>query len=248
MESEVENVKPMADGGGTASWWRRSPRVQRILLVAPIPAVAVYVIGDVVSTVGYNGYSFRDQWISELTAFGSPVRPLMVTVILIHGVLLLAFSFGLLQVARRRSALWWIGAIGVAGFVVVGIPTHTFWAMNSRGMQPGFNDAMHATLSLVFSASIMATMILSAVAYRGWFRLYALASLAAVAFFGAASGIAIRGIDQDNTPWAGGFERIDAYTYFAWLVVLAVMVDRRELGGVRLTRRVGRRPWRGAPA
>jgi hypothetical protein len=115
-------------------------------------------------------------------------------------------------------------------------------------MQPGFNDAMHATLSLVFSASIMATMILSAVAYRGWFRLYALASLAAVAFFGAASGIAIRGIDQDNTPWAGGFERIDAYTYFAWLVVLAVMVDRRELGGVRLTRRVGRRPWRGAPA
>jgi hypothetical membrane protein len=238
----------MADGGGTASWWRRSPRVQRILLVAPIPAVAVYVIGDVVSTVGYNGYSFRDQWISELTAFGSPVRPLMVTVILIHGVLLLAFSFGLLQVARRRSALWWIGAIGVAGFVVVGIPTHTFWAMNSRGMPPGFNDAMHATLSLVFSASTMATMILSAVAYRGWFRLYALASLAAVAFFGAASGIAIRGIDQDNTPWAGGFERIDAYTYFAWLVVLAVMVDRRELGGVPLTRRVGRRPWRGAPA
>ena len=31
-------------------------------------------------------------------------------------------------------------------------------------------------------------------------------------------------------PWAGGFERINAYAYFAWLVVLAVMVIRHELG------------------
>lgn len=241
-------MNPVADVGEAGSRWWRSPGVQRALVLAPLPAVAVYVAGDVLSSLLYGGYSYRDQWISELTAFGSPVRPLMVTVILVHGLLLLAFSAGLLEVARGRNALWWIGAIGVAGFVVVGIPTHTFWAMNSRGMQPGFNDTMHATLSLVFSASVAATMILSAVAYRGWFRFYALVSLAVVAFFGAASGIAIRGIDQDNTPWAGGFERINAYTYFAWLVVLAVMVDRHELARPRAPHRAGRLPWGGAPA
>jgi hypothetical protein len=38
---------------------------------------------------------------------------------------------------------------------------------------------------------------------------------------------------QDDTPWAGGFERINAYAYFAWLIVLAVTVMRRELPATR---------------
>jgi ABC-type transport system involved in cytochrome c biogenesis permease subunit len=43
---------------------------------------------------------------------------------------------------------------------------------------------------------------------------------------------AIRGIEENHTPWAGGFERINAYAYFAWLVVLAVTVTRRSLNQV----------------
>lgn len=189
----------------------------------------VYAVGDLLSGLVYDGYSYLNQAISELSAFGSPVRPLMVTVILIHNLLLLAFGIGLLRVARRRS-VWWIGALLVAGFVVVGIPTHTFWAMSSRGMATGFNDTMHIILSVVFSLLVVALMVLSAVAYRGWFRVYSLATMLVVAGFGIASSLAIRGIEQNNTPWAGGFERIDAYAYFAWLVVLAVMVIRHELG------------------
>ena len=46
--------------------------------------------------------------------------------------------------------------------------------------------------------------------------------------FGLAASFAIQGIEQNDTPWAGGFERINAYAYFAWLVVLAVTVMRRE--------------------
>ena len=80
---------------------------------------------------------------------------------------------------------------------------------------------------------VIATMILSAVAYRGWFRLYAVATLAVVVAFGAAAGVAIRGIEQNETAWAGGFERINAYAYFAWLIVLAVMVTHHELGSPR---------------
>jgi hypothetical membrane protein len=215
--------------GDVISRWWQSRRVKKGLVLAAIPAVVVYVMADVLSALLYDGYSYLDQWISELSAFGSPARPLMVTAILIHGVLLLVFSIGLLRAARHRSALWWIGAIGVAGFVVVGIPNHTFWAMSSRGMSAGFNDTMHMTLSMVFSVCVMAQIVLSAVAYRGWFRLYALATLAVVVGFGMAAGLAIRGIEQNDTPWAGGFERINAYAYFAWLVVLALMVLRHEL-------------------
>ena len=215
--------------GDVISPWWHSPRVKKALILAAIPAVGVYAIGDVLSAILYDGYSLADQAISELSAFGSPVRPLMVTAILAQSVLLLTFSIGLLRAARRRTALWWVGAIGVAGFVVVGIPNHTFWAMSSRDMATGFNDTMHITLSLVFTVFVVAQMVLSAVAYRGWFRLYALATLAVAIMFGMASGLAMRGIEENDTPWAGAFERINAYAYFAWLVVLAVTVVRHEL-------------------
>ena len=37
----------------------------------------------------------------------------------------------------------------------MGIATHTFWAMSSRGMATGFNDTMHITLSGVFSLLVL---------------------------------------------------------------------------------------------
>lgn len=215
-------------GAVISRWWRRRT-VKLALIWAAVAAVVVYVVGDVLSGLLYDGYSFRDQAISELSAFGSPVRPLMVTVIIIHNLLLLAFGIGVLRVARRRS-VWWIGTLQIADFVLVGIATHTFWAMSSRDMATGFNDTMHIILSGVFSVIVVAMMILSAVAYPGWFRLYALATIVVVVGFGMASSLAIRGIEQNDTPWAGGFERMNAYTYFAWLAILALMVIRHELG------------------
>jgi hypothetical protein len=91
-------------------------------------------------------------------------------------------------------------------------------------MEFGFNDAMHITLSVIFSLLIGAAMVLSAVAHRGWFRLYAIVTLLIVVGFGVASSVAMRGIEENITPWAGGFERINAYAYFAWIVVLAFCV------------------------
>ena len=40
----------------------------RVFAIAGVVAAGVYVAGDVVSGLLYPGYSFRDQWISELTA------------------------------------------------------------------------------------------------------------------------------------------------------------------------------------
>jgi hypothetical membrane protein len=198
----------------------------KVLLMAGIAAVVVYAIGDLLSGLLYDGYSYRDQAISELSAFGSPVRPLMVTVILIHGVLVIAFGIGVLRASGRRS-LSWVGGLLIAGGVV-GFPNHTVWAMSSRGMEGGFNDTMHIILSAaVFSVLVITAMALSAVAYPGWFRIYALATIAVAVGFGMASGFAIRGIEQNETPWAGGFERINANAYFAWLIVLGVTVLRR---------------------
>jgi hypothetical membrane protein len=217
----------MASGRIRSRRWN-GRRVRRALLSAGIASAVVYAVGDVTSGLRYHGYSFRNQAISELSAFGSPVRPEMVTVIIVHGVLLIAFGAGVLLVADQKLTRW-IGAILMA-LGAVGFPTHTVWAMSSRGMKTGFNDTMHIAMSVVFSVLVAVAMVLVALKYRGWFRAYSLATLAAVIGSGTAASIAIRGIKQNDTPWAGGFERIDAYAYLAWLVVLAVVEMRRAFG------------------
>lgn len=209
----------------------RSRTVTRVLLVAGIAAAAIYVVGDLISVLLYNGsrpYSFRDQWISELTALGSPVRPLMVTIITIHGVLGFAFALGIMRAAGEKRSLRWTGlALIAAGAVSIWI--HPFFPMSSRWMEPSFTDTMHETLTFVWGPIIFAAVALSAVAHRGWFRVFSIVALVAMMGFGVASGIAIQGLGQDNTPWAGAFERVNAYVLMAWLVLLAVMAMRRSL-------------------
>jgi hypothetical membrane protein len=198
----------------------------RVLLLAGIAAVGLYTVGDVVSGLLYDGYSYRDQAISELSAFGSPVRPVMVTVILIHALLVTAFGVGIWRSADRRSLR--LAGVFMVGAGLVGFPNHTVFAMSSRWMEGGFNDTMHIVLSNVFSLFVFMAMVLAAVAYPGWFRLYTIATLLVIIGFGGASWFAIQGIAENRTPWAGGFERINAYAYFAWIVVLALTMIRRS--------------------
>lgn len=205
--------------GETISAWWRSPRARTALLWAGIASVGLYVAGDAASGLLYDGYSFRDQAISELSAFGSPVRGLMASVIILHGLLVSAFGVGVWRSADRRSLR--VAGLSLVGAGMLGLPTHTVFAMSSRGMEPGLNDTLHIALSVLFSLFVTVAIVASAVAYRGLFRVYASATLLVIIGFGAAASSAIQGIEEDDTPWAGGFERINAYAYFAWIVVLA---------------------------
>jgi hypothetical protein len=203
--------------------------VTKVLLLAGIVAAGWYVVGDVLSGFAYNvdrPYSFVDQWISELTATGSPVRPLMVTVITIHDLLLIAFGVGILRAAGRSTSLRWTGFV-LIGATILGLVIHPIFPMTSRW---SFTDTpLHGTLSMAWGIIIFVAVGLSAVAYRGWFRLYAIVTDLVLVGFGMASAIAIQGIEQNDTPWAGAFERINAYALMAWFVVLAVTVMRRSL-------------------
>jgi Protein of unknown function (DUF998) len=225
-----DQVEVKAWDGAMSRWWG-SRRATKVLLLAGVASGLIYVVGDLVSAFVYDGsrpYSLRDQWISELTAYGSPVRPLMVTVITIHGLLGLAFAYGIVRAAGERRSLRWTGLVLVLA-AAVSIWLHPFFPMSSRWMEHGFNDTMHATLTFTWGPIIFVAVALSAVAYRGWFRVFSIAALVAMMGFGVAAGIAIQGIEQNDTPWAGAFERVNAYILMVWLVLLAVTMIRHQL-------------------
>ncbi len=208
---------------------RRESAIRTLLLLAGIMAVAVYVVGDLVTGLLYDGYSFRDQAISELSAYGSPVRPTAVTWIAFHGVLGIAFSVGVWLSASGSKALrWTAGFLLVAG--VITLPLHPFFPMSSRGIETGFNDTMHLVLTMTFGLLIFAAVAASAVALRGWFRFYAGASLVVMIASIVLTGPLMGAISTNQpTPLLGAFERVNAYTTFAWMVVLASVLLRRTV-------------------
>jgi Protein of unknown function (DUF998) len=232
-----------AFGEAIARGWR-GRKATKALLVWGIAAAALYVVGDVLSGLVYNAtrpYSFKDQWISELTAYGSPVRPLMVTVVVAHDLLLIAFGLGIWSAAGRSKSLRWTGLI-LIGVTALGIVIHPLFPMSSRWMESGFNDTMHGASSMAWGLIMFVVVGLSAVAFRGWFRLYAIATDVVLVVFATASAIAIQGLEQNDTPWAGTFERVNAYALMAWFVVLALVVMRRSLNRGSPETEVAERP------
>ena len=209
----------------------RSQKTTKVLLYVGIVAAGLYVVGDVVSGLIYDAsrpYSFKDQWISELTALDSPVRPLMVAIITVHNLLLAAFAVGVWRSAGQKGSLRWVGALLLAAGAIT-ISLHPFFPMSSRWMERGFTDTMHETLTFVWLPFVIVAVALSAVAFRGWFRIYSVGTLLAMTGFGIASGNAIQGLEQNDTPWAGAFERVNAYALMLWFALLAVTVLRRCL-------------------
>ena len=196
------------------------------LLVAGIVAAAVYVVGDLVDGLRYAHYRFLDQAISELSAYSSPVRSSMLTFLTLHGLLLVAFGVGVWRAAASNRWLRWVGELLLAA-AVVGLVLHPAFPMGSRGMKFGFNDTMHIVLTGVFVFLVIGAVACASVAYPGWFRYYCLASLLVMAAAGWLAAEPSRDLAENRpTPWLGAFERVNAYVYLAWLVVLAVTVIR----------------------
>ena len=207
-----------------ARGWR-SRSTTKGLLICGFAAAALYVVGDIVAGFVYQSsrpYSFKDQWISELTSRGSSVRLGMVTVVTMHDLLLIAFGIGVWRAgadAQNRS-LRWAGVALIAAHAF-GLLIHSFFQMTSRWLEPTSSDWMHPASSGVWGIGISVAIVLAAVAIRGWFRWFSIASLVVILGFTALSSVAIQGIEENDTPWAGALERVSAYGFMVWLVVLA---------------------------
>ncbi|UCF59020.1 MAG: DUF998 domain-containing protein [Candidatus Bathyarchaeota archaeon] len=100
-------------------------RIRRLLLICGLLASVVWVGNDIVAGTLWQGYSFTDQAVSELSAIGSPTRSLVVSVSLVYDVLMIAFGLGVWTHTRQRS-LRLIGSlaviIGALGFAGVPFP------------------------------------------------------------------------------------------------------------------------------
>jgi hypothetical membrane protein len=216
-------------------------QVQRILLVCGILSSLLYVGTDILVVTIYDGYSYTSQTVSELIAIGAPTRPLVASLMLTYGVLVIAFALGVWRSAGEKRALRLV-AIGLIGKEVLGSIVTLFFPIHMRGVEGTLSDTMHGILTLVGSLFYLLAMGFGATAFGKPFRLYSIATILILVVFGVLAGLEIPRIAANlPTPWLGVWERINIFAAMLWIAVLALVLLRMHTntGGIpRLGRRI----------
>ena len=103
-------------------WYSRLALTPEMLVSAGVLMFALYIFMDLVASVAYDGYSYRDQTISELSAIGAPTRTFWLVMSVAYQVLGFAFAFGVLAMAGHQRALrivgWLLLASAVGGLLL----------------------------------------------------------------------------------------------------------------------------------
>ena len=196
------------------------------LLACGILGAALYPLSDVFASMRYPGFSYRDQAVSELFAIGAPTSVVVVPLFSVSSTLLLLFAVGIWMSANGQRWVRPMAAM-MALNAIDALVLWNFFPMHMRGSQPTLTDTMHGLLAI--DPFLLAAVVLAAVAFHGWFRIYTIAtivftSLLAVMGFSYVSAV----FTNQPTPWMGAAERASQYLTNLWYAVLAVVLSRQN--------------------
>ena len=212
---------------------RHSARLRRTLLVCGILGAALYPLGDILASMRYPGFSYRDQAVSELFAIGAPTGAFVVPFFTASSTLLLLFAFGIWMSANGRRIVRWL-AVMMALNALNALVLWNVFPMHMRGEQPTFTDTMHALLAI--DPFLLTAVVLGAVAFRGRFRVYTITTIVFTTILAIWSiSYVPEVIANEPTPWMGATERAAQYATNLWYAVLAVILQRQR--GAPIVRR-----------
>jgi hypothetical membrane protein len=200
---------------------------RKALLFCGILAPLIYVGTDLLAASLYEGYSYTDQAISELSAIGAPTSWLWQIMAFIFNPLIIAFGLGVWYVAHHRKSLRIAGTLimlwGITGFIWLLFP------MNMRGSIGSASDTGHLILSGFTVILITVFIAFASGAYGKGFRLYSIHTILVMLIFGAYVGMqSPRVASQQPTPWMGIMERISLFSVLLWMMVLAFLLILKE--------------------
>ncbi len=203
----------------------------KVLVAAGMLMFAWYIIMDVIATLRYDGYSYTDWTISELSAVGAPTRTMWIAMGVVYQLLGFAFAFGVLQMAghhrKIRIAGWLLLVSAVVGTGWWFAPMHQRAVLAADGGD--WRDTMHLVLAGVSSLEYFAIMGVAAFAFGRNFRVYTFAAIAVMLVFGMLMNLQVGDVAKDNpTPWLGIWERITVEGAMLWQAVFAAVLIRRS--------------------
>ena len=205
----------------------KSAKFKSFLLGCGILASFLYVLTDIIASVTWSGYQYSSQTVSELFAIDAPTRTLVVICFTFYALLIYAFGVGIWRSAQGKRSLKF-AAILIIGKEILGLPATWFFPIHLRGVAGNYSDIMHGIVTAVGVFLFMFPAIIAgAVAFKGTFRFYSIATMVLFVVFGVLTGLMQPELSADlPTPMMGIFERINIYGYMVWIVVFAIRLLR----------------------
>ncbi|MBK9544757.1 MAG: DUF998 domain-containing protein [Dehalococcoidia bacterium] len=197
------------------------------LVFAGVLMFVLYICMDVIASLAYDDYSYRDQTISELSAIGAPTRTFWVVTGLVRQVLSFAFAFGVLGLAGDRREVrivgWLLVVFAVSDLLWWFAPMHQREVLAADGGT--WQDTLHLVLGGISSLLFFAMIGVGAFAFGRHFRWYSFATLGLMVAFGALMGAETSDVsDNAPTPWLGIWERIAIEGAMLWEAIFAIVL------------------------
>jgi magnesium-transporting ATPase (P-type) len=202
---------------------------QQVLLSCGIVSALLYAAMLVMVPMFWEGYSSASQTVSELSAIDAPTRSLWQSLAVAWSLMYCVFGWGVWLSAKLNRALRVVGAV-----IIVSAIAGLFWPpMHQREVLAAGGGTLTDTLHLVWTAVngvlTLLAMGFGAAAFGRRFLSYSVASMVVLLAAGAVTSVDAPRIDANlPTPWMGVWERVNIGVWLLWVVVLAVVVWRRQ--------------------
>ena len=203
--------------------------VRKILLICGILSSLLYAGMNIFVAMEYEGYNSAFQTVSELSAIGSPTRPLWVSLAIVYSLLVIAFGWGVWKLAGQNRCLRI-----VAGAMILNAVIGLFWPpMHQREVLAAGGGTMTDTLHIVFTMITIPLFLLAigfgAAAFGKPFRIYSIVTILVLILFGVLTGLASPRMEANlPTPSMGVWERVSIGAYMLWVVILSAVLLRSE--------------------
>ncbi len=204
----------------------RKSILHKALLVCGILSALVWLLTDIVASLSYSGYNYPYEPISGLSAIGAPTRPALVLFDNLYTVLQMAFAMGVWVTAGAKRALRVTAALLFAAGVVALVSNWFPW--DPAAAARTFGNVMHAILSGALTVLFILCIVWSSRGAGGrWFRLYTYATLLVFFVVGVLSSQEGSRLMAGLPPSVLGLtERVNAYGYMLWVMMLAIVLLR----------------------